>query len=60
MKSIFTFWRTSFGGLLSAVGTIIMNVPDPTTHLIGSCMSAAGVALLGAAAADGTHVSPKG
>lgn len=45
-------WRTTVGGLLSAVGKILTICPFPYAPLVGAGIGAIGSALLGIQAAD--------
>jgi hypothetical protein len=45
-------WRTTLGGVLSAVGPILTLCPIPYASLIGGGLSALGGALVGINAAD--------
>lgn len=43
---------TTIGGVLAAVGAVLGHTPNPLTSIIGMCLSAAGLVLLGGGAKD--------
>jgi hypothetical protein len=49
---VFTSWKTTLGGIITAIGTLLTQMNDPTMKLIGGVMAAVGALLLGLAAKD--------
>ena len=47
-------WKTTLGGIVTAVGLFLVTMPNPTLHLIGQVLAPIGAALVGIAATDST------
>jgi hypothetical protein len=45
-------WKTTLGGVLSAVGYALSNSPEPVSHTVGVCITAIGLLITGYHAAD--------
>ena len=45
-------WKTSLGGIITAIGTILTQGDGPTMKLIGGVLAAIGALLLGLSAKD--------
>lgn len=45
-------WKTTVGGIMGAIGAVLITQDSANLKLIGSIMSAVGVFLLGASAKD--------
>jgi hypothetical protein len=53
MKMKLKNWKTTLGGIISAVGLAMTTIADPVINTAGTIVAAIGTLLVGGAAADG-------
>ena len=50
-------WKTTVGGIISALGAFLIGQNNPVIHLTGQILAPVGLFLMGAAATDSTTPS---
>ena len=50
-------WKTTVGGILSAVGYVMTSSAEPVTHTVGVCLTALGLLFTGYHASDKRSIS---